>query len=89
MMDKKESRLRRARQTRARIRELRVNRLTVFRSNQHIYASVIDASGDRVLVTASTVERLCPWSSAFRQRHSVSNRPCRGAMSAFRCPPSR
>ena len=56
MMDKKESRLRRARQTRARIRELRVNRLMVFRSNQHIYASVLDASGDRVLVTASTVE---------------------------------
>lgn len=56
MMDKKESRLRRARQTRARIRELRVNRLMVFRSNQHIYASVLDASGDRVLVTASTIE---------------------------------
>jgi len=55
-MDKKQSRLRRARQTRLKIRELRVNRLTVFRSNQHIYANIIDASGQKVLVTASTVE---------------------------------
>ena len=55
-MDKKQSRLRRARQTRAKIHELRINRLTVFRSNTHMYASVIDANGDRVLVTASTVE---------------------------------
>ncbi len=55
-MDKKQSRLRRARQTRAKIHELRMNRLTVFRSNAHMYASVIDANGDRVLVTASTVE---------------------------------
>ena len=55
-MDKKQSRLRRARQTRLKIRELRVNRLTVFRSNQHIYANIVDASGGKVLVTASTVE---------------------------------
>ena len=55
-MDKKQSRLRRARQTRAKIQELRMNRLTVFRSNLHIYASVVDAAGEKVLVTASTVE---------------------------------
>lgn len=55
-MDKKQSRLRRARQTRVKIRELRMSRLTVFRSNLHIYASVIDASGEKVLVMASTVE---------------------------------
>lgn len=55
-MDKNQSRLRRSRQTRLKIRELRVNRLTVHRSNQHIYASIISPSGDKVLVSASTVE---------------------------------
>jgi large subunit ribosomal protein L18 len=56
MSDKKQSRLRRARATRARIRLARQNRLTVFRSNLHIYASVISADGGKVLVTASTME---------------------------------
>ena len=55
-MDKKIARLRRARQTRLKIRELRVNRLTVFRTNTHIYANITDAAGERVLVSASTVE---------------------------------
>jgi large subunit ribosomal protein L18 len=55
-MDKKQARLRRARQTRLKIRELRVNRLTVFRSNAHIYANITDADGARVLVSASTAE---------------------------------
>ncbi len=31
-------------------------RLTVFRSNSHIYAQVIDGTGARVLAAASTVE---------------------------------
>ena len=56
MIDKKESRLRRARATRARISLQKVNRLTVSRTNTHIYASVISADGARVLATASTVE---------------------------------
>jgi large subunit ribosomal protein L18 len=55
-MDKKVSRLRRARQTRLKIRELRATRLTVHRSNQHIYASIMDAANERVLVSSSTVE---------------------------------
>jgi large subunit ribosomal protein L18 len=55
-MDKKQARTRRGRQTRLKIRELRVNRLTVHRTNQHIYASIIDATGSKVLVSASTVE---------------------------------
>ena len=55
-MDKKLARLRRARQTRLKIRELRVNRLTVFRTNMHIYANITDAAGQKVLVSASTVE---------------------------------
>ena len=56
MIDKKESRLRRARATRARIALQKVNRLTVNRTNTHIYASVISADGEKVLATASTVE---------------------------------
>ena len=49
-------RLRRARRTRAKIAELRVNRLTVHRTNQHVYAQIIDASGSKVLASASTLE---------------------------------
>jgi large subunit ribosomal protein L18 len=56
MYDKNQKRLRRARQTRAKIAELRAVRLTVHRSNGHIYAQVIDASGAKVLAAASTVE---------------------------------
>jgi large subunit ribosomal protein L18 len=56
MIDKKESRLRRARATRARIALQKVSRLTVNRTNLHIYASVISADGGKVIATASTVE---------------------------------
>jgi large subunit ribosomal protein L18 len=57
MMNKKEQRLRRSRQTRLRIAQQRVARLTVFRSNSHIYASVISDDGHRVLASASTAEK--------------------------------
>ena len=57
MIDKRQSRLRRARQTRARIAEQRAVRLTVHRSNLHIYAQVIDASGANVIVSASTLDK--------------------------------
>jgi large subunit ribosomal protein L18 len=56
MSDKKQTRLRRARATRVRIALKNSHRLTVFRSNLHIYASVVSPDGGRVLVTASTVE---------------------------------
>ena len=56
MNDKKQQRLRRARQTRARIAVQRVPRLTVHRSNLHIYASVIAADGQSVVASASTAE---------------------------------
>ena len=55
-MNKKESRLRRARKTRAKLAELKTVRLTVFRSNSHIYAQIISGCGSRVLASASTVE---------------------------------
>lgn len=51
-----ESRLRRARQTRAKIAELKVVRLAVHRSNSHIYAQLIDGSSSKVLASASTLE---------------------------------
>ena len=57
MLNKKDQRLRRARQTRVRIALQKVARLTVFRSNQHIYANVISDDGTRVLASASTVEK--------------------------------
>jgi large subunit ribosomal protein L18 len=56
MMTKKEQRLRRARQTRIRIASQGVARLTVNRTNLHIYASVISEDGAKVLATASTAE---------------------------------
>ena len=55
-LNKKEQRLRRSRATRIRIATQRVARLTVFRSNQHIYASVVSDDGSRVLASASTAE---------------------------------
>jgi len=57
MMTKKEQRLRRSRQTRQRIAQHSVARLTVYRSNLHIYASVISDDGARVLASASTAEK--------------------------------
>ena len=49
-------RLRRARKTRIRIAEQRAVRLTVGRSNRHIYAQIIAPTGDKVLASASTLE---------------------------------
>jgi large subunit ribosomal protein L18 len=56
MLNKKDQRIRRSRQTRARIAVQRVARLTVFRTNLHIYASVISDDGQKVLASASTAE---------------------------------
>lgn len=55
-MDKKVSRLRRAVATRRKISQLRVHRLSVHRTNLHIYANIISPEGDKVLVAASTLE---------------------------------
>jgi large subunit ribosomal protein L18 len=57
MLNRKDQRLRRSKQTRARIALQNVARLTVFRSNLHIYASVISDDGQKVLATASTAEK--------------------------------
>lgn len=57
MQDKKESRLRRARRSRRKMRELGAVRLTVHRTPRHMYAQVISPEGDKVLATASTLEK--------------------------------
>lgn len=57
MADKKTSRLRRAKKARAKIRELNMQRLCVHRTPRHIYAQVIDINSDRVLVSASTLDK--------------------------------
>lgn len=54
---KKQARIRRARRSRAKIRELGVNRLCVNRSPRHIYAQVIAADGNQVLASASTLDK--------------------------------
>ncbi|MES2511246.1 MAG: 50S ribosomal protein L18 [Pseudomonadota bacterium] len=56
MLTKKEQRLRRSRQTRIRIATQGVARLTVNRTNLHIYASVISGDGSKILASASTAE---------------------------------
>lgn len=56
MLIKKEARQRRARKTRARIAEKKSVRLAINRTNLHIYAQVISADGDKILVSASSVE---------------------------------
>jgi len=57
MSAKKESRDRRARSTRFKIRELGATRLSVHRTPQHMYAQVLSADGSKVLASASTVEK--------------------------------
>lgn len=56
-MDKKVRRLRRARKTRAHIRELGGHRLTVHRTPRHIYAQIVTADGSRTVVAASSLEK--------------------------------
>lgn len=56
-MDKKTARMRRARRTRVKLRELGVYRLCIHRSPRHIYAQVIAPTGSEVLVSASTLDK--------------------------------
>ncbi|MFN0318166.1 MAG: 50S ribosomal protein L18 [Burkholderiales bacterium] len=55
-MDKRQARARRSRQTRVRIALQKAVRLTVHRSNVHMYAQVIDATGSKVIASASTLD---------------------------------
>lgn len=55
-MEKKESRIRRARRTRATIHRLGAYRLCVHRTPRHIYAQILAPNGAQVVASASTVE---------------------------------
>ena len=57
MSAKNDSRLRRARRARTKIRELGMSRLSVHRTPRHIYAQVFAPGGDQVLASASTLSR--------------------------------
>ena len=56
-MNKRNRRMRRARKTRAKIRELGSHRLCIHRTPRHIYAQLISPDGDRVLASASTLHK--------------------------------
>ncbi len=56
-MKKKRARIRRSMRARAKIRELGAFRLCVFRTPKHMYAQIIAPSGDRVVASASTLEK--------------------------------
>ena len=53
---KNTARLRRAKSTRAHIRNLGVERLTVLRTGQHLYAQIFSADGSKCLASASTTQ---------------------------------
>jgi large subunit ribosomal protein L18 len=57
MSQKNDARLRRARQTRIRIRNNGAVRLTVHRTNTHIYAQLTSPDGEKVLASASSLEK--------------------------------
>ena len=57
MSAKNDSRLRRARRARSKMRELGVNRLSIHRTPRHIYAQVFAPTGDKVLASASTLDK--------------------------------
>ncbi|MEE9326904.1 MAG: 50S ribosomal protein L18 [Cocleimonas sp.] len=56
-MNKRLSRIRRGKRSRMKMKELGVNRLTIFRSSRHIYAQIISGEKNVVLASASTVEK--------------------------------
>lgn len=57
MSVKNTARLRRARRSRVKIRELGVSRLTVHRTPRHMYAQVFSSDGSTVLASASTLDK--------------------------------
>jgi len=56
-MDKKQKRQRRARRTRARAALQKLHRLCIHRTPRHIYAQIIEPSGDKTIASASTLHK--------------------------------
>lgn len=57
MSIKKDSRIRRSKKTRFKLKALGETRLTVHRTPRHIYAQVISAEGNKILASASTLDK--------------------------------
>ncbi len=57
MSSKKTARIRRGKRSRMKMRELGVDRLSIYRSSRHIYAQVISGENNQVIASASTVEK--------------------------------
>ncbi|HID81643.1 MAG TPA: 50S ribosomal protein L18 [Chromatiales bacterium] len=55
-MDKKSARLRRARKSRSKMREINALRLSVHRTPQHIYAQIIEPTGNTI-ASASSIDK--------------------------------
>ncbi len=56
-MDKKTARLRRAKRSRMKMKELCVDRLVVHRTPRHIYAQILSGQTSQVIASASTTEK--------------------------------
>lgn len=69
---KTSARLRRARRTRAHIRNLGVHRLSIHRSARHIYAQVCTADGSHVLVSASSLDKKIRTSKTALQKNNIA-----------------
>lgn len=56
-MNKRIARIRRGKRSRMKMRELGATRLSVYRSSRHIYAQIISGDDNKVIASASTVEK--------------------------------
>jgi large subunit ribosomal protein L18 len=81
-MDKKTARLRRAKPTRAKLKQLGALRLTVHRTPRHIYAQVVEPAG-RTIAAASTLDKSLR--SEVKHGGNVSAAVAVGKLIAERC----
>lgn len=56
-MNKRLARIRRGKRSRMKMRELGATRLSIYRSSKHIYAQIISGDENKVIASASTVEK--------------------------------
>jgi large subunit ribosomal protein L18 len=77
MNEKKEARMRRARSSRMKMREVGATRLTVHRTPRHMYAQVITPEGAQVLASASTLD------ASLRQAGKTSNKEAAAKVGAL------
>ena len=57
MINKITARNRRAKKLRSKSKDLSTNRLSVFRSSQHIYAQIFSPDGCEIIAQASTLDK--------------------------------